>query len=209
ILSHSKVIKAAFSDQVLKEGLNSEVITIGEQHAVVLRVKDHEQAQAKPIAEVRDEIIEALKQERTQEQAKVLGESLFDQIQQNGDPEIVKEQGLSWSSAHWAKRIDTTPNRDIVREAFKMGHPAEKTALYQGLQLDNGNYALITLLEVKDGVVTLPEEKDSKTPDPREQAKKWQQRALGESEFNYLVSGLKASAEIKNYTKKLSEEDSF
>jgi len=211
ILSHSKVIEAAFSDQVLKEGLNSEVITIGEQHIVVLRVKDHQPAQAKPLAEMRDKIIEALKQERTHAQAKVLGESLFDQIKQNGDPEIVKEQGLSWSSAHWVKRQDTRPNRDIVREAFKMGHPVEKTALYQGIQLDNGDYALITLLEVKDGVVTpsAPSEKDSKTPDPREQAKKWQQQALGESEFNYLVSGLKATAEIKNYAKKLSEEDSL
>jgi peptidyl-prolyl cis-trans isomerase D len=213
ILSHSKVIEAAFSDEVLKEGLNSEVITLGDQHVVVLRVKEHQPAQAKPIAEVRDEIMTALKKERTQAQTKALGENLLDQIKQNNDPEIVKEHDFSWSSAQWAKRNDPRPEREIVGEAFKMGHPAEKTALYQGLQLAQGNYALIALLEVKDGVVTPPssssDSKENNTPDLRDQAKKWQERAVGESEFNYLISGLKTTAEIKNYQDKLSDEESL
>ena len=41
----------------------------------------------------------------------------------------------------------------------------------------------------------------------RIQAKQQQQQALGMSEFNQLVSGLKIGAEINDYSKKLAEEE--
>ena len=217
ILSHRKVIEAAFSDELLTERANSEVIEIGEQQVVVLRVKDHVPAIALPIADVKDGIKSSLTQEKTRAEAKTLGETLLEQIKQNGDPgAVVKEHELEWSSAHWVKRKDTTPKSVIVREAFKIGHPAENKGLYQGLELDNGDYALLAVLAIKDGVVTPEtpsttspkdsESKDNATPEPRQQAKLQQQQALGESEFNQLVSGLKTSADIEDYSKKLLED---
>ncbi|RKZ79423.1 MAG: hypothetical protein DRR19_24960, partial [Candidatus Parabeggiatoa sp. nov. 1] len=81
---------------------------------------------------------------------------------------------------------------------------------------DNGDYALLAVLAIKDGVVTPEtpsttspkdsESKDNATPEPRQQAKLQQQQALGESEFNQLVSGLKTSADIEDYSKKLLED---
>jgi len=217
ILSHRKVIEAAFSGELLTEIANSEVIEIGEQQVVVLRVKDHVPAIALPIADVKDGIKSSLTQEKTRAEAKTLGETLLEQIKQNGDPgAVVKEHELEWSSAHWVKRKDTTPKSVIVREAFKIGHPAENKGLYQGLELDNGDYALLAVLAIKDGVVTPEtpsttspkdsESKDNATPEPRQQAKLQQQQALGESEFNQLVSGLKTSADIEDYSKKLLED---
>ncbi len=217
ILSHRKVIEAAFSDELLTERANSEVIEIGEQQVVVLRVKDHVPAIALPIADVKDGIKSSLTQEKTRAEAKTLGETLLEQIKQNGDPgTVVKEHEQEWSSAHWVKRKDTTPKSVIVREAFKIGHPAENKGLYQGIELDNGDYALLAVLAIKDGVVTPEtpsttspkdsESKDKATPEPRQQAKLQQQQALGESEFNQLVSGLKTSADIEDYSKKLLED---
>ncbi|HEC84720.1 MAG: hypothetical protein DRR08_18810 [Candidatus Parabeggiatoa sp. nov. 2] len=213
ILSHRKVIDAAFSDDVLKGGRNSEVLEIGEQHVVVLRVKDHNPAKAKPTDEVKEEIVSALRQEKTGAEAKALGETLIDKIKQNGNPDtVVKEHDLSWSPAHWVKRQATNPKRAIVGEAFKIGRPAaDNKAIYQGLELDNGDYALVAVLAVKDGVAETPptteqKDNDSKKPDPRQQLKEQQQQALGISEFNQLVSGLKAGADIKKYSEKLEEE---
>jgi peptidyl-prolyl cis-trans isomerase D len=215
ILSHRQVIETAFSFEVLKERANSDVIEIGEQQVAVLRVKDHVPAIALPIADVKDGIKSSLTQEKTEAEAKALGETLLDQIKLHSDPNVVvKEHELKWSSAHWIKRKDTTPKPVIVREAFKMGHPAENKGLYQGLELDNGDFALVAVLAIKDGVetketpsTTSPEDsEDNASPDPRQQAKQQQQQALGESEFNQLVSGLKTSAEIKDYSKKLLED---
>ncbi len=53
---YAAVRKAAFSDAVLKDQLNSKVLDLGDQRHVVLRVVDHQKAQRKPLAEVRDTI---------------------------------------------------------------------------------------------------------------------------------------------------------
>jgi peptidyl-prolyl cis-trans isomerase D len=208
ILSHSKVIEIAFSDEVLKERFNSEPIEIDEQHVVVLRIKEHQPAKAKPIDDVKDEIKSALKRERTQAEAEKLGSDLLDQIKLKGEANVVKEQALNWSTEQWVKREDSTPQRAIIEQAFKMGQPSENKAIYQGLTLNNGDYALIAVLDIKDGVVeeTKTDTEDKDKADPKQQEKQQQQQAFGESEFNYFISGLKVDAEIKDYSKKLSED---
>ena len=211
IISNRKVIEAAFSGTVLKERFNSDVIGIGEQHIVVLRLREHEPAQPKSLADVKPEIVTALKQERTKVEAQTLGKTLLEQIKQNGDSEkLGKVNDLSWSPAHWIGRKDTTLKQPaIVREVFKMGQPPkENKALYQGIELSNGDYAIVALLAVKDGVATSETESaDAKAPDKSKLAEQ-QQQAFGESEFKQLVSGLKAKAEIKDYSIKLSDDDS-
>ncbi|EDN68374.1 peptidyl-prolyl cis-trans isomerase D [Beggiatoa sp. PS] len=206
ILSHPKVIEIAFSDEVLKERFNSEPIEIAEQQMVVLRLKEHQPAKARPIDDVKDDIKSALKQERTQAETEKLGSNLLDQIKQKGDPNVVKEQALNWSTIQWVTRKDNEPQRVIVEQAFKMGQPAENNAIYQGITLNNGDYALIAVLDIKDGVVETAkaDTEVEKTPDTEQQDK--QQQAFGETEFNYFVSGLKVGAEIKDYSKKLSED---
>ena len=48
VLDSPKVLAAAFSDDVLVEGHNSELIEVGPQQTVVVRVADHEPAGVKP-----------------------------------------------------------------------------------------------------------------------------------------------------------------
>jgi len=201
VLSHRKVIEAAFSDTVLQEGYNSDPIEIGEQHIVVLRLKDHLTAKAKPLIEVKEEIITALKQEKTRTQTQALGQTLLEQINKKGNPDILaKEHDLNWSPSQWIQRQDNTLASQIVHETFKIGQPSENKALYEGIKLDNGNYALIAILAVKDGQA--PTDKENERPKHSEQTK--QQRAVGQSEFNLFISALKASAEIKDYSANLS-----
>jgi peptidyl-prolyl cis-trans isomerase D len=204
-----KVIAAAFSNEVLKEGVNSEPVAIGEQDVVVLRVKDHEAAKAIPLNEVREKIISAIRQEKTQAQALALGKNLLEQIKEKGDADLpAKTQNLSWSPAQWVERNDSKFDQpEIVADAFKLGRPAKDKALYHGIQLDNGDYALVAVLSVKDGVklTTVQADKDSNKPNPGEQAILEQEQAIGFSEFNQLLSGLKAKAEIKDYSAKMSD----
>jgi peptidyl-prolyl cis-trans isomerase D len=209
ILATRQVIDAAFSDTVSKERLNSQVIEIGEQHEIVLRIKDHQEAVAKPLTEVKDKVVTALSQAKTKEKAHALGKTLLDQIKQQGDPEATaKSANLTWEPAKWISRQETTIKQlAIVQEAFKMGVPADKKAVYQGIGLPNGDYAVIAVLAVKDGEEkpATTAAKDNKTPDPKQQERLQQQRALGESEFQELVEQLKSEAKIKTYPENLSK----
>jgi peptidyl-prolyl cis-trans isomerase D len=191
ILSNPKVVRAAFSDAVLKDRYNSEVIQIAEQHIVVLRLKDHEPAKAKPIEDVKDEIVAALTKERIQEKAASLGDKLLKQIKDKVDPDtILKDyKDLNWSAATWAARDNTTVPQAIVSEAFKLGRVKNDTASYEGIQLDNEDYALVALLDVKDG-------KDDAEADVKKLTE-----TIGDNEFQQFVSSLKAKAEIKEIQK--------
>src|SRR5690606_9696973 len=57
IAANPAVREAAFSSDVLQDGVNSDPIELGEHHVVVLRVTDHQPAQPRPLAEVRDAIV--------------------------------------------------------------------------------------------------------------------------------------------------------
>jgi peptidyl-prolyl cis-trans isomerase D len=63
-LAQTRVIAAAFSEDVLVRGNNSELLEPDpeQMQAIVLRVDEHEPAASRPLDEVRDEIVEVLRE---------------------------------------------------------------------------------------------------------------------------------------------------
>lgn len=61
---YKAVRKAAFSDAVLKKKLNSKVISLGNRRRVVLRVAAHQPPQRRPLAAVRQTIVQRLTQQK-------------------------------------------------------------------------------------------------------------------------------------------------
>jgi len=202
VLSNPQVIDAAFSEQVLSEGNNSEGIEISDKHVVVLRVKEHVPAKPKLLADVKDSIIVTLKKEKTQKAVETLGKTILEEIKQGKNPnEVAKTHELKWLPAQWVGRRDNKlGNIEIAQEVFKFGRPEKDKAIYRGMALNNGDYAIVALLEVKDGEIdTSVQPANSDKPDPRKQAKEQQQMALGETVFSQFVSSLKSKAEIVQY----------
>lgn len=151
IASNEKIRKAAFSDSVLKEGLNSQVIELGENDVVVLRVDRHVDAQAKPLDEVKDRVVTAIKQEKARQQA--MADSL------TGLAEVQKGKSLASlaANAHTEYTKDITIDRNdhkvnprIVQKAFGMPHPAAGKPAYASEELANG-VAIIELDKVTNG----------------------------------------------------------
>ena len=66
---HPEVLKAAFSEPVVSEGLNSDVIELGDNHVIVLRKKGYQEAGTKAFEDVKASIIARLKQDRANDQA--------------------------------------------------------------------------------------------------------------------------------------------
>jgi peptidyl-prolyl cis-trans isomerase D len=193
-LRHPKVTAAAFSDSVLKDGMNSEVIEIDDQHLLVLRLNSHEEARLRPLAEVRDDVIKILQQQNQRKAAQQLSETIVTALKDaSGDRHAVAAQhNLTWSEARWIKRQDQTlEHAAIVREVFKLGRPQENDIFYTTLPLTDGEYAVVALLAVKDAEDIAPvSENDSLT--------------LGEAHFKQVTQALKQQAKIKLYPDSLN-----
>lgn len=76
VAANRQVIDAAFSDQLLLEGANSDPISLSDTETLVLRVESFDEAALQPLEDVAEEARESLSQERSQELAEAAAESL-------------------------------------------------------------------------------------------------------------------------------------
>ncbi|MEY3219517.1 MAG: hypothetical protein RIT27_874 [Pseudomonadota bacterium] len=182
-LNHPKVMQAAFSDLVVKDNQNSEVIDVGKQKAVVLHLKAHEVPQLQPLETVKEKIVARLKKEKAQKAAEALSRQIIDALKNPEElQKLLAQENLQWSPKTWIERHDTTLKQPaLVAAAFKMGSPTAGQALYQQLALNDSDFGVVALLEVKEGAT-----EENKTP-PK----------IGNSEFKWLAKSLRERAEVK------------
>ncbi|WP_447553111.1 SurA N-terminal domain-containing protein [Vreelandella sp. EE22] len=125
VLSEPGVMNEAFTDDVLVEGYNSQVIELDDDRRMVLRVADHREATLLPLDDVREEIegyvAAAQRQQALQQEAERLvtmlrtGETVDIDWQQASD---VSRQG------------PTTLPATLVDGVFRMARPEEGTSRY-------------------------------------------------------------------------------
>ncbi len=194
IAANARVRNAAYSDEVLLGGHNSELVELRPDHIVALRLQEHRPATVRPLDEVSSEIRSALRLEFAREQAEALGRELLAAIEEGADAaEVVKQHELSWERAGMIDRLAASVNREVVAAAFRAQRPTEAKPVYQGLALGNGDYAVAAVYAVQEGDPSLA---DAAT---RERVVKELSRDYADAEFVAYMNALKASAEIKRY----------
>ena len=195
VLASPKVVGAAFSDDVLLEGNNSEPIEISPEQVVVLRVAEHEEAAIRPFEEVKQEITELLKKKQATELARAEAEKLLARLQGGEGLEalaadiggkVVSLKGVERNAA-----VVDLPG-DLRRRAFRMPRPEQGQPVYGKAELRDGDFALIVLRSVQDGTV-----KEAEAIGGEEKLKQALERVTGEAYYNHLIDNLRAGAEIE------------
>ncbi|MCG7529878.1 SurA N-terminal domain-containing protein [Psychrobium sp. MM17-31] len=118
-----EVIDAAFSEDVLGENLNSEVINVSPDHLMVVRKKEHIPSEVKPMSDVKVQIVDILKQQKAGDLAKEKAEQYLASWQagETIDGVTVVEKA---DVARTTRDIDNA----IVAAAFKMAKTGENNA---------------------------------------------------------------------------------
>ncbi|SEH07130.1 SurA N-terminal domain-containing protein [Candidatus Venteria ishoeyi] len=196
ILSTESIRKAAFSGQVLQEGRNSEVLVLENGDQLVLRIKDHEISQIQALEQVKAQITKQLKQEKIKQATETVGKEVLTALSSGAQQALLAQHQLNWSAPQWVNADDLALPSAVLKAAFKMGTPAAPNALYQGIALSDTEYAVIALLELKS-------EADEETTPKLKQDLEQQQRGLGSTEYQMLLSGLRQNADIKIYQQNL------
>jgi peptidyl-prolyl cis-trans isomerase D len=142
--------QAIFSDAVLGEHRVGGPVLIGEDRLVLVRALDHHPASAKPLAEVRDTIIAAVRKERGTHAALEAARSAAEKLK-SGAPldEVLHGLNVTADAARFIGRTDPSVPAQIRAAAFAAAKPAKDHAVYQALALDNGNAALVAVSDVK------------------------------------------------------------
>lgn len=129
-------VKAAFSDAVKLQGLNSEVITLAPNHVIVIRVKEHHDAGTLPLADVKVGIADRLKQDQANDAARAKAQEMASQVKSGTDSvALIAKAKLT--------RGEQTIDAAIVGKVFQMPTPST-TPVIDTVALADG-YAVIAL----------------------------------------------------------------
>jgi len=195
IVGEKKVVSAAFSEDVLSRGNNSEAVDLPGNRVVVLRVTDHQVSRPQTLGEVREQVTFAAQKERAEVQTKKQGEDLLQELRSGKEPTTVLEASkVSWKKSGWLERQGgSSVPQALVFEAFRLARPVEGKPIYAGLVLDNGEFGIIQV----DGVQDSDPSKVSAAD--RIEARRSLTRALGQQNFSDLLARLKTQAKIHVY----------
>ncbi|NOX75205.1 MAG: peptidylprolyl isomerase [Gammaproteobacteria bacterium] len=152
LFANPRVSQAAYSDEVLKQGYNSEPIELGENHVVVMRLLDHQEAKQRPLAEVKDQLKAQLVSDHARAQAKQAGLDAVNKLESGESSEqIASALKLKWEIVNAAGREMGSVDRTILGKVFKLKKPEGEASTFGGVVLNNGAFAVIALKAVTEG----------------------------------------------------------
>ena len=152
----ARVREAAFSPEVKTERVNSSLIELSPTKALVVRLNTHEDAAAKPFAEVEKEATEAYIAAEARKLTLAKGEALLADLQKTSDwkaletiPELKTEDVQTFEKL---KRNDRKLSQQIVSEIFKVNaNETEGSSSFSNVVLPNGDYVVIGLSSITNG----------------------------------------------------------
>ena len=159
VAANEAVRKAVFSEAVLKEGRNSEVIELARNHVLVLRINEHQPAKPMTLEEVKPFVVMAVKSEKAQQKIMATGlQAMADAKAGKSLESIAKEYQGELIKLGDIKRTHSGADTRVVQTAFSMSRPASQQASYDTVEIQNG-IALIAVNSISNTQdVSRPEE---------------------------------------------------
>ena len=156
-----EVLDAAFSESVFKEGLNSGLIKLSDDHMLVLRLKDHKPAQQMSLESVTSQIEKTLKDNKIRELASTRADELLVKLREGKSHKELadSDNAVTWLSPGF---IGRKPEFDEKKDAkmsippnlrlavFSMPKPTENVPAYKSVSLNNGDTAVVVLRAVRE-----------------------------------------------------------
>ncbi|WP_341501513.1 SurA N-terminal domain-containing protein [Gallaecimonas sp. GXIMD4217] len=190
MVRYPKVLDAAFSDMVILDGINSELIEVAPEHVFVVRMADHKPARRKALEEVAAEIKAELMAEKQRQLAEDKAAELLAKLEQGEDASAwLAENGLSFETSEAVGRNNFQLDQALVRGAFELtlASPVEQVTLA------NGDVAVLELTKVNDYQL---QEADKAAVG---QLAATLSRSRADGTYQQLLKALKAEAEVLYY----------
>ena len=151
IAAYPAVKKAAFSAEVLEEKYASEVMDLGDDRYMVLKLNRNIPARQKVLAEVKDLIIVTIMNDQAETLLAEQGDALLARVAAGETVEAVaKSQNLDWQVVLNATRSTGDINADVNRFAFRL--PATTGAdVVDSFYTRTGDYVVVAMTEVTPG----------------------------------------------------------
>ncbi|MBY5979898.1 SurA N-terminal domain-containing protein [Ferrimonas balearica] len=179
-MDNPRALAAAFSDSVLLDGMNSEVVQIDNGHILVLRVKAHQAAGTETLEQVKERIRAQLVTEKASDKAMTEAAAIESAWQAGTEPtDVIAVAGVGRFG-----QPDLDPT--LVQSVFTMAKPVDGS-VFSHFRLPSGDIAIVALDKVTDG---------SAEAELVGALKGRLAQQMGEADYRSLIDSLRADAEI-------------
>lgn len=190
IAAEDKVRLAAFSEDVLA-GNNSELIEMGNDKVVILRMLEHKPASVRPLEEVREEIIAAVQKEKAQQQAADTAAELKKQLASGKSiQDVASEKTLEVKTLAEMSRNNGDLPWQVSQAVFKAAKPVDGKPTVLSVALESGEQYVVSIKKVTEGEMSDSDKKQQPL------AEKNIAKALGQATFDAVLESLQARADI-------------
>ena len=191
IAKYPPVRQAAFSDEILKGGRNSEAIEVAPEHVVFLHISEHQPSRKQTIDEAKEQIIAEL----TSQKSLLALDELVQQVVKDTKPEtsfdsIAKKYKAKNTALKDIKRDSTAAPREVVQSIFRLQRPADNQQSFESVKLNNGDVAIVRLTQVKDGDIAWLSDQE------KQQLSKKLVGQRGQYDLTALITNLKEGSAI-------------
>jgi peptidyl-prolyl cis-trans isomerase D len=153
VAAYPAVIKAAFSSEVVDDKYASEVLDLGNDRYVVIKLNESISARQEELSEVRSAVVNALSASTAKQIIAEQGAALLASVEAGESVEAVaKANALDWQVALGVKRNDRAVNPEVLTAVFQLQMAAEN-AVTEGFYAGNGDYVVASLQKVTQGDV--------------------------------------------------------
>jgi len=190
-LDNRLVLNQIFDESFRSEGLNSEIIELNDSQAIVVHVIDYNEPATKPLAEVSDQILQQLEEQKAAIAAKEFVDSLVAKL--NAGESVSKElavRELVFNTPVTLTRYSRSLDAQIIQRLFQLPKPEKDAVVRDYVVTAQGDFAVIELSKV----IELEETKvDEGT---KQQLATILERSASEATYQALITHLLSHAEI-------------
>lgn len=195
VLSNPQVVQTMFSDEVLQDEINSELIEVEPRHVVVLRVVEHEGPRPKTIDDVRDEVADTLNGEKATENLSALRDAAIEKLVAGSSAsEIAGSDDFATAIEQVVlDRTSTEFDRNVISEVFGLPKPGGEVVTHVSAAA-NGDLLALRLDSID--IPEAPDESSDSEAPVRGVVEAGADPRRGGTEFEVFLQSLRAQAEI-------------
>jgi peptidyl-prolyl cis-trans isomerase D len=191
-LNDPKVLSVAFSEQLRDDNTNSDVIELADGKALVMHITGHQPRAAKPLAEIKEQVIAAIKHDKASEVARGKAQVLLDKLKAGENIQAdLTALGLKMETHNGVVRFTQDMDQNLLAQAFRMPHPQDGKPSVELVTEANGDRVVVAL------------DKVNVTKEPSEMVSLLQgQLGQGRAQASYqsLIEELRKAAKIEYFT---------
>lgn len=148
------LLSAAFSEDVLEAGHNSDVIELDPEHFVVLRVAQRRPPEPLDLDDVREQIVQLLRDQAAQQLAAQQAQNLLLSLEA-GTPveDAANEAGLQWQVELGARRDSPRLPLAVRERLFELPAPAQDAPQRTIVDSDRYTYYVVEFVRLAEGTL--------------------------------------------------------